>query len=223
MAKKKLSKQAEFLQTVTAENFEAYYFDNGSIVWNEPYRFPDEERTFRPQCINHGCYNPVAVFSGILGLAKGREIRTVCSPCHLASYGKKPLKEGVTAHKKTYCENRDGHLGFACTSTIHGSWVLELDHKDGNHLHNLPGNVETLCKICHAQKSRLAGDYKKASKQHTSPNSSLSNTFQQVDDSLLDSKTDPNLQSANLCIGESGQLQIQDSLGILPTSLFEIS
>jgi len=221
MAKnKKKSKKALFLETVTADGYEAYsYDDRGNITWNEPYRFPDADRTFRPQCINYGCHNPVAIFRGIIGEEKGREIRTVCSPCHEASYGKKALKEGVTAHKKDYCENRDGHLGFPCTSTIHGSWVLELDHKDGNHLHNLPSNVETLCKICHAQKSRLAGDYKKASKQHTSPNSLPTNISSQEDDSVPSPKIDPNEQISIPCTEDGDQIQTQDLQEIQPTSL----
>jgi hypothetical protein len=161
MAKsKKKSKKQLFLDVVQAPGFEAFFVDaNNNVHWNEPYRFPDEGRSFRPRCINHGCHNPVAVFRGIISEAKGREVRTVCTQCHLVSYGKKTeLPPGVTVHKKTYCENIDGHLGFPCTSTIHFSGVLELDHIDGNHYNNIPSNVETLCKICHAYKSHLNGD-----------------------------------------------------------------
>jgi hypothetical protein len=216
---KKKTKKQEFLDQVTAEGFEAYNYVAENIVWNEPYRFPDTERSFRPQCINHGCCNPVTIFRGILSEPKGRVLRTVCTPCHLASYGKKSLLKGVTAHKKDYCENRDGHLGFSCTSTIHGTWVLELDHMDGNHLHNVPANVETLCKICHAQKSRLAGDYKKSSTMDTSPHNLQQNISLPVDDSIPHPKNDPNLQTSNLCnleIGQQGTLALED---IQPISL----
>ena len=35
--------------------------------------------------------------------------------------------------KLSYCENRDGHLGFGpCTATIIGAEQLHLDHVDGN-------------------------------------------------------------------------------------------
>lgn len=208
---KKKTKKQQFLDIVSANGYESHHFDSdGNIVWNEPYRFPDEGRTFRPQCINHGCFNLVALFRGVIGIEKGRENRTVCSPCHEASYGKKPLRSGIVPHKKDYCENIDGHLGFQCTSTIHGSWVLELDHKDGNHLHNLPSNVETLCKICHSQKSRLAGDYKKATKQHTSPNKIQLNTFSPVDNLIPIPKIDPNLQNTIPCTEGTFQQQSLD-------------
>lgn len=224
MAKnKKKSKKQLFKDIVTTEGFKAYEFIDDKIVWNDPYTFPDEDKTFRPQCINHGCYDPVAIFRGVVGLSKGREIRTVCSACHLASYGKKTLREGIVQHKKDYCENQDGHLGFPCTSTIHGSWVLELDHIDGNHLHNLPSNVETLCKICHAQKSRLAGDYKKISMKHTSPHSPQSNISLQDDDSARISKTDPTPQMSNLCSVDIDLSEIQVTEEIQPTSPYVIS
>ena len=160
----KKTKKQIFLDTVTEANFLPYTIENGNVIWNEPYRFPDEERSFRPQCINSGCVNPVANFRGTVGVLKGREIRTVCGPCHLSSYGDKPLADGVVPHKKTYCENNDGHLGFLCTSTIHFSGNLELDHKDGNHFNNIQSNVMTLCKICHSYKSHLNGDHKKSPK-----------------------------------------------------------
>lgn len=157
---KKKTKKQIFLEKINAPGFAPYTIINDEVIWNDPYRFPDEGSTFRPRCINPGCCNPVALFRGTIFEAKGREVRTVCNPCHLSSYGKQPLKEGVTAHKKTYCENIDGHLGFACTSIIHYSGVLELDHIDGNHYNNIPSNVETLCKVCHAYKSYLNGDHR---------------------------------------------------------------
>lgn len=158
------SKTTQFLTTVTAPAFVPYTIINNNVFWNEPYRFPDVEQSFRPQCINSNCYNPVATFRGTVGVLKGREIRTVCSQCHLASYGKKELPTGVISHKKSYCENTNGHLGFPCTSTIHYSGNLELDHIDGNHFNNIPTNVKTLCKICHSYKSHLNGDHKKSPK-----------------------------------------------------------
>jgi len=157
----KISKKKLFSSLVNTEGFSAYEIIDDKIVWNEPYRFPDDEKSFRPQCINHGCIDPVAHLKGRIGVAKGRGIRTVCTQCHLASYGKKKIRHGITPHKKTYCENNDGKLGFPCTSTIHFPGVLELDHIDGNHFNNIPSNVMTLCKICHAYKSHLNGDFKK--------------------------------------------------------------
>jgi len=161
---KKKSKKQLFTEMVTAEGFLPYTIINGRVEWNQPYRFPDKEKSFRPRCINPGCINPVANFRGTVGELKGREIRTVCSQCHLSSYGKGPLPNGVTSFKKDYCENNNSSLGFKCTSTIHYPGNLELDHIDGNHYNNIPSNVMTLCKICHSYKSHLKGDHKKSPK-----------------------------------------------------------
>lgn len=155
---KKKSKRQIFQETVTAQGYEAYTIVDKEVVWSKEYRFPDEESSYRPRCINKNCINPVAVSKGTIYLSKGREIRSVCSQCHLASYKKKPLKPGVIAHKKTKCENEDGHLGFNCSSIIHYPGVLELDHIDGNHNNNIPENLQTLCVVCHKYKSFINGD-----------------------------------------------------------------
>jgi 5-methylcytosine-specific restriction endonuclease McrA len=98
---------------------------------------------------------------GTNNIFKGREIRSVCHHCHQASYSNIELKAGVINVKKNYCENEDGRLGFPCRSIIHNTGMLELDHIDGNHFNNIPENIMTLCKICHARKSQLRGDYKR--------------------------------------------------------------
>jgi hypothetical protein len=36
---------------------------------------------------------------------------------------------------------------------------LEVDHIDGNHTHNKPKNLQTLCKCCHMIKSAQSGDH----------------------------------------------------------------
>jgi 5-methylcytosine-specific restriction endonuclease McrA len=121
----------------------------------------------RPKCINHGCENPVTLSSGSVENVKTRRVlRTVCRSCHEASYGKKLLPENIKAHKKDFCENIDGRLGFTCTTTIKFSGQLELDHIDGNHFNNVPDNVQTLCKDCHSYKSFISGDYKKSNKKN---------------------------------------------------------
>lgn len=163
MAKAKTKKQL-FTDLITADGYKAYEVVDGIVMWNEPYRFKDEHNSFRPRCINPGCVDPVAICRGTKDTIKGRDIRTVCTQCHLASYGEKPLRDGITPYKKTYCENNDSHLGFVCTTTIHYPGVLELDHIDGNHFNNIPSNVETLCKVCHAYKSHISGNFKKSPK-----------------------------------------------------------
>ena len=56
--------------------------------------------------------------------------------------------------KLSYCENRDGHLGFGpCTATIIGAEQLHLDHVDGNRYNNDPSNIRTYCANCHSTKT----------------------------------------------------------------------
>jgi hypothetical protein len=111
----------------------------------------------RPTCCNIGCNN-LCTESGKL---KSRVIyRPYCSSCHLASRGKKPYTKGVTPAKKNYCENKDERLGFKCFAngkTMPG-FMLDLDHISGDHHDNRLKNLQTLCKCCHAAKSKLFGD-----------------------------------------------------------------
>jgi len=77
-------------------------------------------------------------------------------------------------HRKKYCENIDGRLGFICTTTIVNTmtnpeifnddsnpyWdaMLEVDHIDGNPKHDHEDNHQTLCRCCHAVKSAMFRD-----------------------------------------------------------------
>ena len=63
-------------------------------------------------------------------------------------------------HRKKYCENIDGRLGYTCTTTIVHDVQLDTDHKDGNHLNNDPENLQTLCKCCHSYKGLVNGDHR---------------------------------------------------------------
>jgi hypothetical protein len=114
--------------------------------------------TDRPTCCNIGC-DKLCHQSG--SLAGGRKIyRPYCERCHHALSGKRTYAEGVTPIKKNYCENQDGRLGFTCYAgdTEMPSCMLDLDHKSGNHYDNNPDNLQTLCKCCHAYKSKMCGD-----------------------------------------------------------------
>jgi hypothetical protein len=75
-------------------------------------------------------------------------------------------------HRKNYCENVDGRLGFTCTFTaptpqqleatgLDGTFQgwLQVDHKDGNHTNNDPRNLQTLCACCHNIKTYQNGDH----------------------------------------------------------------
>ena len=63
-------------------------------------------------------------------------------------------------HRKKYCENIDGRLGFKCTTTIiDPEWQLDTDHINGNPSDNRKENLQTLCKCCHSIKTRDSKDY----------------------------------------------------------------
>ena len=62
-------------------------------------------------------------------------------------------------HRLDYCENRDGRLGFKCTTTIVSPALqLHADHINGNYKDNRPENIQTLCGTCHPIKSVIFGD-----------------------------------------------------------------
>jgi hypothetical protein len=61
-------------------------------------------------------------------------------------------------HRKDYCQNIDGRLGKACTTTIFWSGMLDVDHRNGDPTDNRPRNLQTLCKCCHAYKTHMSGD-----------------------------------------------------------------
>jgi cytochrome c5 len=64
-------------------------------------------------------------------------------------------KHPYRKHRKDYCENVDGRLGFECTTTIVWDGQLDVDHKDENSSNNKKRNLQTLCKCCHAVKGNL--------------------------------------------------------------------
>jgi hypothetical protein len=128
-----------------------------SISTIQKKRFFDEGNEL-PTCINQGCNNNVAVRNW-----GNWSFKSECSRC--ATDRKRGIiREGIVIHKKKYCENIDGHLGFKCPVPTKESWMgfevgcLDLDHVDGNHDNNEPDNVKTYCKICHSRKSLENGD-----------------------------------------------------------------
>jgi hypothetical protein len=109
-----------------------------------------------PTCVNDGCNNNVQVREW-----KYWSFKSECSTCATARKKGKTVA-GVTQHKKDYCENHDGHLGWGCPVPKE-QWKgfensLDLDHLDGDHHNNNPENVKTYCKLCHGRKSLENGD-----------------------------------------------------------------
>lgn len=119
-------------------------------------KFYNEERTL-PLCVNDGCDRNVAVREW-----KNWSFKSECSSCSSRRIKTGVMREGVTQHKKTYCENADSQLGFPCPVPKDGwggfSNSLDLDHIDGDHYNNVPENVKTFCKLCHGRKSVENGD-----------------------------------------------------------------
>lgn len=119
----------------------------------------------RPICVNIGCGRECAVRDW----KKSGEpsIRTECTKCPPVRRRGETLP-GVTFHKKTFCENIDGRLGFECPFNLKAygwscddiSCFLDMDHVSGSSVFdNRPENVVTLCKLCHTKKGRSQGDF----------------------------------------------------------------
>ena len=69
-------------------------------------------------------------------------------------------KHPYRRHRKEYCENRDGRLGFNCSYKISHTAQLQVDHINGNPDDNELTNLQTLCANCHIYKTHLNEDYK---------------------------------------------------------------
>lgn len=71
-------------------------------------------------------------------------------------------KHPYRKHRKDYCENIDGRLGFKCnypkTPFKEVSALLQVDHIDGNPNKNDPRNLQTLCPNCHTYKTHINED-----------------------------------------------------------------
>lgn len=110
-----------------------------------------------PTCANDGCDKPVIVRDW-----KNWSFKNYCSDCNRRMRKGLPARSGVRFHKKDYCENRDGRLGFTCPVTNGFQlphYTLHSDHIDGNRENNHPNNIQTLCAVCHAIKGMQQKDF----------------------------------------------------------------
>ena len=98
---------------------------------------------------------------------KNWSIKSECGTCYKARvsgfFGS--AMNGITIHKKEFCENIDGRLGWTCPVPSE-SWkaldmlnALDLEHLDGDHFNNISENVDTICKLCHGKKSIMNNDF----------------------------------------------------------------
>ena len=114
-----------------------------------------------PICINRGCDKHVAIRHW--SSQGDPSLKTECSRCCNARIKNKNI-EGIIFHKKSFCENKDGILGFICPmdKTRYDEFtsdIYHMDHLDGNHHNNSLDNLKTLCAICHTRKGRESGDF----------------------------------------------------------------
>ena len=124
-----------------------------------------------PICINSGCNREVAIRHW--SAQEHPSLKTECCRCSTARKKGKTI-QGIVFHKKHYCENKDGILGWICPMdpsrfSEFPSDIYDMDHKDGDHHNNIPENLITICKICHARKGKESGDFnsqKKSSRVH---------------------------------------------------------
>jgi len=124
-----------------------------------------------PICINENCFNEVAIRHWT---PQGDpSLKTECGRCSSARIKGKELP-GIVFHKKIYCENKDGRLGFKCPMdpNCYSEFprdCYDMDHLDGDHHNNIPDNLITICKVCHARKGKENGDFnsqKASSRSH---------------------------------------------------------
>jgi len=122
------------------------YFPNGQV---------------HPNCANLYCTRPTMIrFILKSGLYN---YKPFCSSCTRAATGKQSYKPRVVPIKKSYCENRDGRLGFGYKCPTRNlkrinSHQLDLDHINGNRENNHHSNMQTICSNCHREKTHREND-----------------------------------------------------------------
>ena len=122
----------------------------------------------RPICTIPKCKNDCQ-FMGTYSAAGNPRFRKYCTQCHIERQANKKgqtTTEWINAmhpyrkHRKEYCENRDGRLGYKCNYKIRFSGQLQVDHINGKPIDDRPKNLQTLCANCHIFKTFNKGDNK---------------------------------------------------------------
>ena len=111
----------------------------------------------RPKCVTEGCTRPGQHLGKSLNFKDGStRYRVFCEIHHRNKYD---MDGGYAIHKKKYCENIDGRLGFVCTTTGKHGCMFDVDHTDNNHSNNSESNLQTLCSSCHPYKTERYGKF----------------------------------------------------------------
>jgi len=137
------------------------------------------------------------------------DLRYTCYGCHVRRNPHLTMSRNTRKgkayknHRKHYCENRDGHLGFVCRANIVDQCMLSVDHIDGRPWNNDPKNYKTLCLNCHCYKTKYFRDSNPKSIAVRYTNSSPRIDVQQPelvisDDRDSDTNTSPRTMSTNL-------------------------
>lgn len=109
----------------------------------------------KPKCVVEGCERP-GQHQGKYRKDGSVIYRAKCQLHNALQYN---MEGAHKLFKKEICENKDGRLGFICTTTTMDSCQLEVDHVNNNHKDNDPDNLDTLCSCCHRYKTKHYSNY----------------------------------------------------------------
>lgn len=118
----------------------------------------------RPKCGESGCSNKtmwVKKYDDGTYQWRYNHGRFLCSTHHRHTH------HPYLKHRKDYCENIDGRLGFKCTTNTFWLGMLDVDHKNGNPFDNRKKNLQTFCKCCHAYKTHKYKDSRTPGRKST--------------------------------------------------------
>jgi len=117
----------------------------------------------RPKCIIKGC-NKTGQHTGNYRMDGTPVFRKKCSMHHDIEYGINGWEYKI--HRKKYCENKDGRLGFKCNYKIQIEAQLQVDHMNGNPTDHRKKNLQTLCANCHVYKTLFNKDYESPGRKY---------------------------------------------------------
>ncbi len=117
----------------------------------------------RPKCIVEGC-DKFGHNTGNYRVDGSPIFRKQCHKHHSIRFGIGDWAYKI--HRKNYCENKDGRLGFKCNYKIQIEGQLQVDHKNGNPSDNRPRNLQTLCANCHVFKTLTNKDWQSPGRKY---------------------------------------------------------